>query len=172
MKPSKSALVPQKPFTRKRLAILTNSHIDTRLSTNAYDVAYRSRPTSKANVAKKLLIDDKAEEDDGGSSGGAPSADQQRCPFYVSPLSQRLSLYTLANMLMFLSNQSCSPVLYICSHTFAHEQTESWSAKLPWAFLIYRPKDGYRHMHPVFFFLLSLWNRWFLCSFPIKLAAT
>ena len=125
MKPSKSALVPQKPFTRKRLAILTNSHIDTRLSTNAYDVAYRSRPTSKANVAKKLLIDDEAEEDDGGSSGGAPSADQQRCPFYVSPLSQRLSLYTLANMLMFLSNQSCSPVLYICSHTFAHEQTES-----------------------------------------------
>ncbi|KAG2538892.1 hypothetical protein PVAP13_9NG373542 [Panicum virgatum] len=102
MKPSKSALVPQKPFTRKR-----------------------SRPTSKANVAKKLLIDDEAEEDDGGSSGGAPSADQQRCPFYVSPLSQRLSLYTLANMLMFLSNQSCSQVLYICSHTFAHEQTES-----------------------------------------------
>ena len=172
MKPSKSALVPQKPFTRKRLAILTNSHIDTRLSTNACDAAYRSRPTSKGNVAKKLQIDDEAKEDDGGSSGGAPSADQQRCPFYVSPLSQRLSLYTLANMLMFLSNQSCSPVLYICSHTFAHEQTESWSAKLPWAFLIYRPKDGYRHMHPAFFFLLSLWNRWFLCSFPIKLAAT
>jgi len=171
MKPSKSTLVPQKPFTRKRLAILTNSHIDTRLSTNACDAAYRSRPTSKGNVAKKLLIDDKAEEDDGGSSGGAPSVDQQRCPFYVSPLSQRLSLYTLANMLMFLSNQSCSPVLYICSHTFAHEQTESWSAKLPWAFLIYRPKDGYRHMHPTFFFLVSLWNRWFLCSFPIKLAA-
>ena len=163
--------MPQKPFTRKRLAILTNSHIDTRLSTNAYDATYRSCPTSKGNVAKKLLIDDKAEEDDDGSSGGAPSADQQRCPFYVSPLSQRLSLYTLANMLMFLSNQSCSPVLYICSHTFAHEQTESWSAKLPWAFLIYRPKDGYRHMHPAFFFLLSLWNRWFLCSFPIKLAA-
>jgi len=54
MKPSKSALVPQKPFARKR-----------------------SCPTSKGNVAKKLLIDDKAEEDDGGSSGGAPSADQQ-----------------------------------------------------------------------------------------------
>ena len=125
MKPSKSALVPQKPFARKRLAILTNSHIDTRLSTNAYDAAYRSRPTSKGSVAKKLQIDDEAEEDEGGSSGGAPSADQQRCPFYVSPLSQRLSLYTLANMLMFLSNQSCSPVLYICSHTFAHEQTES-----------------------------------------------
>ena len=124
MKPSKSALVPQKPFTRKRLAILTNSHIDTRLSTNAYDAAYRSCPTSKGNVAKKLQIDE-AEEDDGGSCGGAPSADQQRCPFYVSPLSQRLSLYTLANMLMFLSNQSCGPVLYICSHTFAHEQTES-----------------------------------------------
>ena len=62
MKPSKSALVPQKPFARKRLAILTN----------AYDVAYRSRPTSKGNVAKKLLIDDEAEEDDGGSSGVHP----------------------------------------------------------------------------------------------------
>ena len=115
MKPSKSALVPQKPFTRKRLAILTNSHIDTRLSTNAYDAAYRSRPTSKGNVAKKLQIDED-EEDDGGSCGGAPSADQQRCPFYVSPLSQRLSLYTLANMLMFLSNQSCSPVIYLLTY--------------------------------------------------------
>jgi len=121
MKPSKSALVPQKPFARKRLAILTNSHIDTRLSTNAYDAAYRSCPTSKGNVAKKLLIDDEAEEDDGGSSGGAPSADQQRCPFYVSPLSQRLSLYTLANTFQ----TSHVVQSYICSHTFAHEQTES-----------------------------------------------
>ena len=62
MKPSKSALVPQKPFTRKE------------------------------NVAKKLQIDDEAEEDDGGSCGGAPSADQQRCPFYVSLLNQKPSL--------------------------------------------------------------------------------
>jgi len=92
VKPSKSALVPQKTSTRKRLAILTNSHIDTRLSRNAYNAAYRSRPTSKGNVAKKLLIDDEAEEDDGGSSGGAASADQQRCPFYVSLLNQKPSL--------------------------------------------------------------------------------
>jgi len=66
--------------------------VDTRLSRNAYSATYRSRSTSKGNVAKKLLIDDEAEEDDGGSSGGAASADQQRCPFCVSLLNQKPSL--------------------------------------------------------------------------------
>jgi len=66
--------------------------MDTRLSRNAYSAAYRSRSTSKGNVAKKLLNDDEADEDDGGSSGGAASADQQRCPFYVSLLNQKPSL--------------------------------------------------------------------------------
>jgi len=66
--------------------------MDTHLSRNAYSAAYRSRSTSKGNVAKKLIIDDEAEEDDGGSSGGAASTDQQRCPFYVSLLNQKPSL--------------------------------------------------------------------------------
>ncbi|XP_039787073.1 uncharacterized protein LOC120653383 [Panicum virgatum] len=70
VKLSKSALVPQKTSTRKR-----------------------SRPTSKGNVAKKLMIDDEAEEDDGGSSGGAASADQQSLPLYSRhPLLSRAQL--------------------------------------------------------------------------------
>ena len=51
--------------------------MNTRLSRNVYSAAYRSRSTSKGNVAKKHLIDDEAEEDNGGSSRGAASADSK-----------------------------------------------------------------------------------------------